>query len=95
MGCYVHTRLLGEISLELQRKEAEGRVRVESCSLESEEQCAEAQRWQFLLGVCRKQPWWARYRSKKCTQLLVLKGLAVEPVLPTPPTPLPLLTRLI
>lgn len=59
MGSYVHTRLLGEISLELQRKDAEGRVRVESCPLDSEEQRAEAQRWQFPLGVCRKQPWWS------------------------------------
>lgn len=51
MGSYVHTRLLGEISLELQRKEAEGMVRVESCSLVSKEQHAEPQRWQFLLRV--------------------------------------------
>lgn len=61
MGSYIHTRLLGvgEVSLELQRKEAGGRVRAESCSFDSKEQCAEAQRWHFLLGVCRKQPWWA------------------------------------
>lgn len=52
-GSYIHTCLLGigEISLELQRKEAEGMVRVESCSLVSKEQHAEPQRWQFLLRV--------------------------------------------
>ena len=42
---------IGEISLELQRKEVEGMVRVESCSLVSKEQHAEPQRWQFLLRV--------------------------------------------
>ena len=57
MGSYVHTRLLGEISLELQRKEAEGTVRGESCSF----MCAEAQMWQRLLGVsftCAEAPMW-------------------------------------